>query len=35
MTTGKKETVMLVDFIGAAREQRHFAPLGEGEQMWA
>ena len=24
----------IVDFIDAAREQRSFAPLGEGEQMW-
>ena len=25
----------IVDFIDAAREQRSFAPLGEGEQMWS
>ena len=31
---GKEETMTIVNFIDAAREQRSFAPLGEGEQMW-
>ena len=31
---GKEETMTIVNFIDAARVQRRFAPLGEGEQMW-
>ena len=32
--TATEEETLTIDIVGAAREKRSFAPLGEGERTW-